>query len=460
MYDSIIIGAGVTGLTAAYYLGAVEGRVLLVDPGRIGGVMQSSQRDGFLIEHGPNVLLAKPELLQLLDRLNLSDAVLPPIVARYRQEVWFDDRVAYVPKSFSAFCRTPLVPLSDKFMLPLRLLRTLRIDECGGQDLTVKSLFTQILGSSATAAMIEPALKGIYGGDIARLSGRALFERFWPGIADSEPIYRWLFRRSAHTRATHSGIFTLRRGNESLIDALRRGLTNTENLAATVRAIHTRGAHDAQGAFTVSTDRGEYVSRNLFVATHGAATAAYIAGVDRDLATALGSIRGAGLIVVHAAVPAAQIGPRRGSFGVLFPGGSSDILGVMFNSQLFVGRAPEGQELLTICLGGIGAEDLFARDDAELTAIVSRELLRCFAIVPQRYLALTRWPQAIPQYELGHYRIVEAMAAIEQRCPGLHFIGADRGGVGVADRVRVATQAAFRAVPERAMQAARQAASR
>ncbi|MCO6430531.1 MAG: protoporphyrinogen oxidase, partial [Deltaproteobacteria bacterium] len=157
-----------------------------------------------------------------------------------------------------------------------------------------------------------------------------------------------------------------------------------------------------------------------------------------DLAEKLAGLDYAPLAVLHLAVTKPCPVPER-AFGVLFPSESrSSLLGVMFNSELFPHLAPEGRHLLTVCIGGAGNEQMVAKERAELEETARRELAEKLSLSDSTVLAFRKWPRAIPQYHLGHHIVTAMMDDLERRLPGLRFVGADRGGVGVPDRVKAA----------------------
>src|SRR5688572_27858913 len=121
MFDALIIGGGITGLSAGSYMAARGIRFQLLESAtRTGGVMMTTSRDGFILESGPNVLVEKPALKELLENAGLSSSVVRPNPERFRQLVFHAGRTWDVPRGIAALARTQLIPRTEKLRLVSR----------------------------------------------------------------------------------------------------------------------------------------------------------------------------------------------------------------------------------------------------------------------------------------------------------------------------------------------------
>ena len=173
------------------------------------------------------------------------------------------------------------------------------------------------------------------------------------------------------------------------------------------------------------------------IATPAAEAARLVESVAPDAAAALSGIPHTPLVVAHLSVPA---GKRRAGFGhLVVPQSGRRILGAIWSSSLFPDRAPFDRALYTVFLGGARDPDAFELVDEEIVEIASRDLCAALetwqAFEPVR---VTRYPRAIPQYDLGHRGRMEALSRAEAALPGLSFLGSYRGGISVGDVVRTA----------------------
>ena len=352
-----------------------------------------------------------------------------PVVPRYKQHVWCGGRICEVPRSPLKLFGTPLLPRALKWKLPLILFRK-GIATPQADDESVAVYFDRFLGSEVVRDLLAPALQGVYGGDVGRLSARTVFPELWEASKRGGSLFSYAKTK----RARRTLVF--KQGMASLIGKLETSLRGKVEFIRR-RAVLVR--RSGAGLFEVVAEGGEGRTFNkVAVSTSGAASARFIAELDPALAHRLEALRYAPIVVVHAAVSAAEPVPPK-SYGVLFPPGHPDaLLGVMFNSMLFPHTAPPGQHLLTVCLGGIHGGHILSRSDTEIYGVVLRELEQKLGLSGARMLAIYRWAEAIPQYEVGHWQLVEMARALERRAKGLVCIGADMGGVGVPDRVKLA----------------------
>jgi len=196
--------------------------------------------------------------------------------------------------------------------------------------------------------------------------------------------------------------------------------------------------------FRVTLDgRRQIEADGCIVTVAGASLGSMIGPLSDDLVDLLGKSVYATLVVAHLSVPrSAPLIPA--AFGVLFPGGMpEDLLGVMFNSLIFPHVAPQGRHILTVMLGGAQAQGRVF-DEAALRERIPELLQSLLGIADARWLSMTQWPTAIPQFVVGHHKMVSHLDECEHRFPGIVFAGVDRGGVGVSDRIRIAKDAVKR----------------
>ncbi len=427
MFDSIVIGGGISGLTAAYRLSKAGKRVSLIEPHTMGGMVLTTHKEGFTLEHGPNVLAEKDHLSLLLNELGLRPQVISPVISKFRQLVWWHGAPTAVPRSPWAFLTTPLIPLKDKLLF-LKNIFIGKVLAPTKDDESISTFFSRMLGEEGVRNIIDPALQGILGGNISKLSARAIFPELWSALKSGESLFGYVRSKKGGKRK----VFVLQGGMEVLIRALADRLSDD----VTKYDQKVRSVTWESGIFEVSLENGENIlGKSLFLATSGNDTAEYVASLDEDLARALSGIRYAPLAVVHCSVAGDAPLPER-SFGVLFPSGkAAKVLGVMFNSLLFPHTAPRGRHLLTVCVGGVDGVEICEQSDIGLQGIVREELLDKLSIKDPEFLSIVRWKKAIPQYEVGFSEIVKKLNDAEYKFPGLHFIGSEVGGVGVPDRV-------------------------
>jgi oxygen-dependent protoporphyrinogen oxidase len=437
-----VIGGGIAGLTAAYQLVKLGERPYLIEPqDPPGGMVASSQVDGFTVEKGPNVLVERPDLKALLTDLRLSGDVVYPSVNPYGQYVWFRNRARKVPTGIWEFLTSPLFTLQTKLTLPFNLFRT-GVLPSSIEDCSVACFFRELLGSHTTSNLLDPVLKGIYGGDVDLLSARTLFPALWSAAQRRESLFSYMrTKRRAAGGSSKPPIMVLRGGIASITNALWREL---EPHVMRVRSRARRVHHAGDKRYRIALEGGgEIEADGCILAVAGASLASLVESLDEPLALELAAMRYASLCVVNLSAPITErLIPR--AFGVLFPGGMPlNLLGVMFNSQIFPHVAPPGMQLITAVLGGAQMEER-SFNELELREHLPALLDRFLGIKRPTWLAKTEWNAAIPQLVVGHHQIVSALDRFEVSNPGLVCIGVDRGGVGVSDRIRIAGEGVAR----------------
>ncbi|MFN4894354.1 MAG: protoporphyrinogen oxidase [Pseudomonadota bacterium] len=429
-----VIGGGIAGLTAAYELVKAGERPFLIEPGPIGGMVRSGTVSGFTLEYGPNVLVERPDLKDLLSDLHLTADVAYPTVEPYGQYVWYNDRAVKVPTGFLELLKSPLFTAWTKLTLPCKALLP-GILPAKQPDYSVYDFFSPLLGGHTVRHLLDPVLKGIYGGEVSTLSARSVFPNLWNAATAGRSIFGYMRSRRGNGKPR---ILVVKGGIQRIAEALWHHVgPRVEHISSRAQRIMPLEG----GRYRISLEGGRQIEADGCVVTAAGRQVAPLLGyLSEELADHLTNSKYATLAVVHLRV--SRNAPLiHNAFGVLFPGGMPQhLLGVMFNSQIFPHVAPAAEHILTVVLGGAQAgEQLF--DEVVLREKIPQLLQQLIGIDEPKWLSMTQWPAAVPQLEVGHYKLVELLDECEHAFPGIVFTGLDRGGVGVSDRIRLAREA-------------------
>jgi oxygen-dependent protoporphyrinogen oxidase len=437
--DVVVVGAGVSGLATAFGLARRGLAVEVLDEGaKPGGVIGTVWREGALYETGPNSALDTTPLIgELIEAAGIGAERVAASEISNTRFVVKDGTPVPLPMSPGAFLATPLFSPLAKARLALEPFIA---RQPAGEEEVIARFVRRRLGREFLDYAIEPFVAGIYAGDPERLSVPAAF----PKLHALEQRYGSLIlgavlgarerRRRAETAKNTAKSFSFRQGMQTLTDALARGAGRV-TLGARVISI----ARLADGSFTAAFEKdGQGASRHAraLVLAVPAAEAARLAYPFAPQATqALQQIEYPPVTVVATAYRRDDIAHPLGGFGFLAPRVEGRaVLGTLFSSSMFEGRAPEGHVLLTNFVGGRRNPDLAAADEETLLAKVAAEHRALLgARAPALWSAVTRWPRAIPQYELGHLDRIAKVAEAEKAVPGLRFCANYRGGVSVGD---------------------------
>lgn len=437
MGSTIIIGGGISGLTAAWALGR---ECTLIDDGAsLGGVMQTRRMEGCLIEAGPDSFLAaKPAAMKLIGELGLADQV---IGSNDHQRVTFiqrhgrlvpmpDGLMMMIPTKMMPMAFTPLLSWGTKIRMGLEFFRRPRTD---APDRSVADFVREHYGQEVVDYLAEPLLAGVYGGDPERLSVASVL----PRMVELEKKYGSLTRgtlterKKAPPAPKGATLFrTLRGGLGTLVEALEKAI------AGRVRVVHGR-AEALEAGYRVKVN-GEWLAADeVIIATPAWAAAELVRPLDGALAADLAAIEYASSLTVGLVYDEKAAGKLEG-FGFLVPKREREfLLATTFVHRKFDHRAEPGRALVRA----------FAADaalpDGEAIERTRADLKRLIGLTAEPLaVSIGRWPRSMAQYGVGH---AGRVARIEERAkaiPGLKLIGNGYRGIGIPDCIQMARDAA------------------
>jgi oxygen-dependent protoporphyrinogen oxidase len=438
MKSVAIIGAGITGLTAAFYLKRKGVPVTVYEAGaRAGGVIQSSRQNGFLAESGPNTILeTSPKISELIRdsglesrRLNTSSQAEARFVVRGRRPV-------AMPSSQLGVFTSELLSAKAKLALWREPFVPQRRD---GVEESVAEFVTRRLSREFLDRMVDALVAGIYAGDPHQLSVQHAF----PRLKALEDKYGSLIKgqffgarerkKTGEVARDRAPKFSFDEGLQVLPDTLATQLGDALKLNAPVTTLL-----QTKNGWRVLTSNGEVEhSAVIYCGTaHKLAELKIESQSPLDF-SAFSEIR-------HPSVASVVLGFRREDvahscegFGMLIPGIEGfKILGTIFSSALFANRAPAGHVLLTSYVGGERQPELASLSPDELVKLVCEDLRVLLGVKGQPVFTHHHfWPRAIPQYTVGYGRFKDLLNEIESKANGLFFAGSFRDGVSLGDSI-------------------------
>ncbi len=444
----VIIGAGISGLSAAFFLKRAGVESLLLEAEEeVGGTMKSQRIRGYLVERGPNSALDTTPLLgELIAAVGLTEKRVYARDAAKNRYILRDGELHPLPMTPWAFARSRLWSWRGK----LRLLAEPFHGRAAREE-SVAEFVRRRLGEEFLQYAVNPFVAGIYAGDPERLSMRFAFPRLWA----LEERYGGLVlgalrgmrerKQRSEQAKTKARLFSFREGMGELPRALARSLGKTVWCATRARGLRRAGAR-----FEIELEREgrrEVLrTEQIVLATPAHQAAALIEDLSPETARALRRIVYPPVSVIVLGYRRDQVGHSLDGFGFLVPEKEGRrILGTIWNSTLFPERAPEGSVTLTTFVGGMRQSEIARRPDQELIALVSEELREILHLRGDPEFAfVSRWERAIPQYELGYGEILSALERFEREHEGLYFCANYRGGIAVGDCVRSAHETARR----------------
>ncbi len=438
--DTIVIGGGIAGLACADELHKAGRNVRLFEAGpRVGGVMQTTKRDGFLLEHGPfNVFVKSPEFANLLAQLGPVAEPMPVNADAGRNRFVLHDKTLHrLPTSPGELLASDLLSRSGK----VRLARGLVCSSAGEPDATIDDVMHRRFGAEVANRIASAMTVGIWGAESDELEAASAMPTLARLDAGRCPLLSMLRSKRRGPRARSSdapkGMISFRDGLGGLCDALANRLGDAVETGSTARRIQ----RDGDGlAVHVEHAGGEDVHRaqHVVIACGAEPAAAMLADESPALSEAFRSIDHVGLAVLNLALPRDAVDHPLNGYGFLVPRTSREtpILGALWASSVFAHHAPADHVLLRVFFGGTRHPDQLTAPDETLRADAMDTLRPLLGIRGEPVLCdVHRWLNAVPIYRPGHRHLVERINAMASRIPNLHLAGSFMDGVSINDCV-------------------------
>jgi oxygen-dependent protoporphyrinogen oxidase len=413
-----------------------------------GGTMKTRIERGFLSELGPNSALETTPLIgSLVSDLGLADEFLYADPASKNRYILKQGRLRALPLSPLSFLSTDLFSARAK----LRLLKEPFVGRALKEE-SIADFVTRRLGREFLDYAIDPFVAGIFAARPEALSVRAAFPKLYALEQDYGSLIKGMIlgRKKRRLRQEQSKdrarSFSFRRGMQSL--PLRLASTLGPRITCDARVTGIRIVSDDQEISSTGTKHTvEYLhggrtrhveAAAIVIATPAGAAAGLIRPISAATSAELASIEYPPVVSLFLGYRQHEVAAPLNGFGFLVPSlEKRNILGCLWSSSLFPHRSPEGHIGLTVFVGGGRQPELTEAGDTELLAMVLRDLETIMQIRGKPvYWSMTRWKQAIPQYVLGHQRVMDTLRNFEQTHRGLFFCSNFRGGISVGDCIQ------------------------
>ena len=456
--QALVVGAGISGLTTAFALRKAGIDARIVDrASRPGGLIQSVRRDGYLVECGPQSFSGNASLtsicrdLEILDRRILADSKAPRFVL-------INGALEKVPLGPGLL----VSPLTGGGTRTALFRDVFGRSEAPDSDESVASFIRRKFSPTLLDRLVGPFVSGIYAGDPEKLSLRAAFPILYEAEQTSGSVLRGLLKVMKARKAKRGPLprekptlQTFREGNDTLVRALAEKLGAYLSLEAEVISIRPLdpgrepktprfrvGLHTPSGTEFLETER-------LVLAVPTDRAGKLLAPLGRAFESQLRTVDYSGVAVVSLGYRKEDVGHPLDGFGFLVPRSSGlTVLGTVWNSSLFPGRAPGHHVLLTSFVGGATNPDATKQPADQLVALVHREIKPLMQLREGPVFSnVSVWPRALPQYNLGHTARMAAINNCRADFPGLYLTGNYLNGpaigacveqaLKVADEIRV-----------------------
>lgn len=460
MKKIVIIGAGISGLTAAYDLAKRRHQGLGIDfvvlekDERVGGKVRGERIGDYIVEGGPDCfILDKPWALFLAKELGLEDDLINTndaykgsyILSRGRLHEIPEGLIMMVPTKIIPFVTTGLFSWGGKLRMALDLFIPRKKNV---EDESLESFVVRRLGREALDRIAEPLVGGIHAGDAKTMSILATFPRFIDMEQNHGNLIRGMLasRKKAAEAAKNrppgpkrTFFISMREGMTELTDRLAEEVGHDRIRTGTVVKDITK----TDGGYCIELTGGERLQADAVICTAPTFDAAAMLGkIDRDLAAELLRIPYRSSATVSLAYDRRDIDHDLQGYGFVVPKVEGrDIMAATWSSQKWVNRAPSGKVLIRAFVGGPHGQAQLELDDAAMTKMVQRELADIMGIQGEPELVkIYRWEKGMPQYIVGHLEVVAKIDSYAARHSGLFLAGAAYRGIGLPDCINNANK--------------------
>jgi len=456
-----IIGGGISGLAAAFALeeqrrdrSARVEFVLYESSSRLGGVLHTEHIEGCTVEAGPDSFLTeKPWALDLCRELGLGEQLIGSNDAERKTYILTRGRLVAMPDGLMFMVPTKIMPtvLSPLFSwkTKLRMAKELFHPRNYGPDESVASFVKRHYGSEMVDRLADPLLSGIYGGEAASLSLRAVLPRFHSMENSHGSLGRAMLATRKNARSKMSAgppkpappLFTsFRNGMQHLAETVVSRLTPASLLTnALVESVQPEA-----GGWVVSAGMQSGHFDALIVALPAPAAAQVLGRASRELSVELGAIEYSSSITVGLGYDGDVRQSLPPGFGFLVPRSEGKrLVAATFVHNKFPHRAPEDRALLRCFFAGVNAESVWSLAEDQIIGIVRNELQQILGLRAEPLFArVYRWKSAMAQYGVGHLDRLDRIERLRRQLPGLALAGNAYRGIGVPDCIRSGRDAA------------------
>ena len=425
--DTIILGAGISGLTLAHYLNKKNLDFLVVESQpKVGGNIISFEKSGFVCENGPNtVLLNKKSVVELIDEIGLKDKIIFPNDYNNKRFLLRKGKLIPIPQNFIEFIKTNLLSLTSK----LRLIIEIFIPK-HNRNVSVKSFFKKRFGNNFEEIFVEPFLTGIYAGETNKMSTKHVLNKIWNMEQKSGSIIIDALKRKKKLNKSRS--FNFKNGLIDFVLAINKNISNKIILKSEVTSVKKI----KKGYEIIINSNIKYHCKKLISTLPAFGLADII--FDKKISKNLKKINYCPIMVLHLGIEKSKIKENIDGFGVLTKRkDNQSFLGILFNSRIFPHVAPQGNDLLTVIIGGARQPQLIDQDVNKLKKTIINEIRKIISydgkiIMENNFL----WKNGIPQYNLDHDVLIENISDFHKKNKNFYILGNYIKGISVSDCIQ------------------------
>ena len=415
--DFLIVGAGISGMGAAYELHKTgKSFTLLEGRNRAGGVLASREKNGYTYDLGANSAASSASYLEFIQDLGLEDKFQSILARSLPRSLWQKQGLMRITSPLRSILGARWLSPKAKWTLLTEPFRKSQHDA----EESVYTFLSKRIGEEAVSKIVDAVMTGIYAGDIHQLSADVVFKELKEGVVKHGSLFNAMRRKKKNGPRTISGF---NGGFSDLSEAFEKKFADNLVLNATVQSLHKK-----ENQWEVTLSNGSiYFSKNLILTPPAHATANLLQFIHSELSAALNTIPYAPMGVLHLGIPYGDR-PLPNELGFLVPNYvKRSLLGALYISKIFNDRSPANHDVIAVFHRHQGeAESVYkmVKDDLDEIPFLKKDVT---------ILDNTWWDKAIPQFNLGSKANLQKIKYLTQEAEGLELAGNYLGKVGLAD---------------------------
>lgn len=424
-----VIGGGISGLTAAYYL-QKKGHdcVVLEATDRTGGCIFTEKKEGRLFENGPNSLLLTEDHISLIEELNIINQLQEAESVNKDRYILRNGEYNILPSGPKSFITNNFFSWKTKLTI---LTEMWRKNKANKEEETLYEFFERRFNKEVCDYAVDPFVRGIYAGDPKQLKIKASFPTLFKADKDYGSIIKGLIKIRKVNK--ENGVGVKRKNAYSFTDGIQ---TLTNALSGKLDVKYQSKVNDIslnEGVFTVNTNDKQFQFDKIIIATPPIVTSEILKNLNPKVSEALQNLYTPPMCVVHSVFKKEDAKGTPIGFGGLNPSTEKTFTaGSLWSSCIFPNRVGENEVLITSFVGGSHTPEYVALDDSEITTKVANELKSTLGFTGKPiYQKTYKWKKAIPQYDQNVLRVWNAIDS--NPIKGLHYSANWKDGIAVPD---------------------------
>jgi len=456
-----IIGAGISGLSAAYYLNSLskdESFDIEIDifekSGQAGGNISTKIENGFVIEEGADSFItSKPWGIDLCEKLGIEEQLISTNVSNRKTYIYFDQKLNELPEGFFLMAPSNIEAFEKSTFFSAegkkRILKELELDPLiDDGDESLESFILRRFGTELLEKVAQPLIGGIYTGDPAKLSVKAIL----PEFVDFEKQYGSIIKGISNKYGSSDISKTESGARYGLFVSFKNGLSVL--ISSIIKAMPDVNIHynssvnevlKSKDTWLLHTESGcEIETDAVIMAGPSFVSSKLLSNTDKKLSGLLNEIRYESSIVVNLVFEKSKSADLPKGFGVVIPNTEKmNLIACSFSSHKFSNRAPKDYEIIRCFLGGAFNQNVLGLKDSEIMKLVLEDLNTLFNIESEPFNSfIYRYPNSMPQYILGYNELLDKINEELRKYPLLSLSGNAYGGIGIPDSIKSGKDAA------------------